>query len=293
VVFFLGEAATAAEAPSPTPKPAAPAGPTDATHWQERAQKLQETLDDPQKLEAYFTQKAQHEYDTAAVESIDLNGTPLRGPASAPVKVVEYSDFLCPFCRNLAGALVQFIPQAGGRLAVYFKNYPLDAECNPKLKQSTHPGACRVALGAVCAHRQGKFWEAHDRLLAATGDFTPEAAEQLAKDLGLDVATFMHDLRDRSPGGALALMQEDLAVIEVFRGSAPAPLFFVNGRYLDGKTTLEDLERLVQEEKTKAQAFLGEKNVVDETQLYDAMIRTWRGFDRAQNPPPPEGAGGQ
>ena len=99
---------------APAPAPAeSPAGPQDAKYWQERAQKLQATLDDPQKLDAYFAEKAQREYDTAAVVPIDLEGVPAKGPATAPVKVVEYSDFMCPFCRQLAGALSQL--RAAGR----------------------------------------------------------------------------------------------------------------------------------------------------------------------------------
>lgn len=206
---------------------------------------------------------------------------PTKGPADALVTIVEFGAFDCEACRSVQPALKQLLAKHPDDVRLVFRHL------------AETPAARRSAQIAMAAHQQGKFWEAHDRLLTATGDFTPEAAEQLAKDLGLDVATFMHDLRDRSPGGPLTQMQEDLAVVDAFRGNAPAPIFFVNGRYVDGTTTFEELERLVQEEKTKAQAFLAEKNVVDETQLYDSMIRTWRGYDRAQNPPPPEGAGGQ
>jgi len=222
-------ATPAAEAPSAPPMLAAPAGPPDAKYWQERARKLQETLDDPRKLEAYFTEKAQHEYDAAAVESFDLNGTPLRGPANAPVKVVEFSDFLCPFCRNLAGALVQFIPQAGGRVAVYFKNYPLDAECNPKLKQSTHPGACNVALGAVCAHRQGKFEAYHDRVFS-TDLRNPTAADvvRVAGEAGLNAAALQGCLDDPKTKEALAAQ-----ITEANRlGVNATPTLYVNGKKL-------------------------------------------------------------
>jgi protein-disulfide isomerase/uncharacterized membrane protein len=219
----------AAEAPSAPPMLAAPTGPQDAKYWQERAQRLQETLDDPRKLEAYFTQKAQHEYDTAAVESIDLDGTPLRGPANAPVKVVEYSDFLCPFCRNLAAALVQFVPQAGGRVAVYFKNYPLDADCNPKLRQSTHPGACNVALGAVCAHRQGKFEAFHDRAFS-TDLRNPAAADvvRIAGEAGLDGPALQGCLDDPKTKEALAAQ-----IAEANRlGVNSTPTLYVNGKKL-------------------------------------------------------------
>jgi protein-disulfide isomerase len=219
----------AAPAAAPPPLLAAPAGPQDAKYWQDRAQKLQETIDDPRKLEAYFAQKAQHEYDVAKVESIDVSGAPMRGPASAPVKVVEYSDFLCPFCRNLAGALVQFIPQAGGRVAVYFKNYPLDADCNPKLTQSTHPGACNVALGAVCAQRQGKFEAYHDRVFATDlRNPTPADVVRVAGEAGLNGAAMQGCLEDAATKEALAAQ-----IAEANRlGVNATPTLYVNGRKL-------------------------------------------------------------
>ena len=89
-------------------------------------------LDDPHQLEHYFTDKAAREYAAAKVESLDLAGVPAKGPAEAPVKVVEYSDFLCPFCRNLSGALSSFLAQAGGRVQIFYKNYPLDQDLQPE-----------------------------------------------------------------------------------------------------------------------------------------------------------------
>ena len=76
----------------------------DAAYWEQRAEELQQTLDDPEKLQQYFAKKAEAEFESAPVEPIEMEGVPRKGPADAPVKVVEYSDFLCPFCRNLAGA---------------------------------------------------------------------------------------------------------------------------------------------------------------------------------------------
>jgi protein-disulfide isomerase/uncharacterized membrane protein len=217
------------DTPVATATAAAPAGPQDASYWQERAQKLQATLDDPRKLDAYFAEKAQREYDTAAVESIDLSGTPGRGPAEAPVKVVEYSDFLCPFCRNLAGALTQFVPQAGGRVAVYFKNYPLDAVCNPKLKQSTHPGACHLAMGAVCAHRQGRFDAYHDRVFSTElRNPSPADVVRIAGEAGLDGTAMQGCLEDPKTKDALAAQ-----IAEGNRlGVAATPTLYVNGKRL-------------------------------------------------------------
>jgi len=232
---LLGAPAPAAAQPPPAPAPLlapTPAGPAtagDATYWQERAKELQATIDDPHKLEAYFSAKAQREYDAAAVEKLDLDGLPLKGPANAPVKVVEFSDFMCPFCRNLAMALSQFVPQAGGRVAVYFKSFPLDKSCNAKLPGSTHPGACFLALGGVCAEGQGKLEAYHDRVFA-TELHNPTAADvvRVAGEAGLNAAAMQGCLDDPKTKEALAAQ-----VAEGNRlGVSATPTLYINGKKL-------------------------------------------------------------
>ena len=226
--------ATATLPPAAGPSPQAlaspaPAAPQDARYWQQRAQQLQETLDDPRKLETYFSDKAQREYEAAPPVAIDTTDVPARGPLNAPVKVVEYSDFLCPFCRSLAAALSQFVPQAGGRVVVYFKNYPLDAACNPKLKQSTHPGSCELALGAVCAQRQGKFETYHDKVFS-TDLHNPQRADVvlLAGQAGLNAQAMQGCLDDPQTRDTLAAQ-----IAEANRlGVAATPTVYVNGKKL-------------------------------------------------------------
>ena len=216
-------------AASPASSPEAAAGPQDAKYWQDRAQKLQATIDDPQKLEAYFAEKAQREFDTSAPMMLDVANAPLKGPATAPAKVVEFSDFMCPFCRNLAGALSQFVPQAGGRVAVYFMNYPLDNTCNSKLPRATHPGACNLALGAVCAHYQGKFEAYHDRVFA-TELKNPQPADvvRLAGEAGLNAAALEGCLDDPKTKAELAAQ-----IAEGNRvGITATPTLFINGKKL-------------------------------------------------------------
>jgi protein-disulfide isomerase/uncharacterized membrane protein len=209
--------------------PEAPSGPQDAKYWEERAQKLQATLDDPRKLEAYFSEKAQREYETSAPVQIDLGNAPARGPANAPVAVVEYSDFMCPYCRNLGMALAQFIPQAGGRVVVYFKNFPLDKACNDRLPGSTHPGSCTLALGALCAHYQGKFDAYHDRVFAAElRNPQPADVVRLAGEAGLNAAAVQGCLDDPKTKADLAAH-----VAEGNRlGVNSTPTVYINGRKL-------------------------------------------------------------
>jgi protein-disulfide isomerase len=229
-------AASAPPAPSEAapPSTAAPASPSpgganDVKYYQELAKRLQETLDDPQKLAEYFTAKAAKEYANAPVQKIDLKDVPSKGPANAPVQVVEYSDFLCPFCRNLAGAFTQFIPQSGNRVVVYFKNYPLDKECNPSLKQTVHPGACWMAMGAVCAINQGKFQAYHDRVFATElHDPKPADVGRVAAEAGLNAAEMETCLADpRTREKLVAQIEEGQRL-----GVQATPTLFVNGKKL-------------------------------------------------------------
>jgi protein-disulfide isomerase/uncharacterized membrane protein len=217
------------EAESP-PGGSGPGDGKDVAYWERRANELQQTLDDPRKLEQYFSDKAQRQFETAPVEQIDLEGVPGKGPADAPVKVVEYSDFLCPFCRNLAAGLTQFVPQAGGRMVLYFKNYPLDQECNPELPRSTHPGACQLALGAICAQYQGKFPAYHNRVFAAEGLRTPQASDvvRLAGEAGLNPDAMRGCLEDPQAKADLAAQIEEGRRI----GINATPTLYVNGKKL-------------------------------------------------------------
>jgi protein-disulfide isomerase/uncharacterized membrane protein len=218
-----------AATPTPTAAPEAPSGPQDAKYWQEQARKLQATLDDPRKLDAYFAEKAQREYDATAPVSIALGGTPDKGPAAAPVTVAEYSDFMCPYCRNLGLALSQFVPQAGGRVAVYFKNFPLDKSCNERLPGSTHPGACNLALGAICARYQGKFDAYHDRVFSSELR-NPQAADvvRLAGEAGLNAAAIQGCLDDPKTKADLAA---DIAEGNRL-GVNSTPTLYINGKKL-------------------------------------------------------------
>lgn len=92
--------------------------------------------------------------------------TNVKGPADAPIKVVEFADFMCPGCRAASGALREYFAQAPGDINLTFKNFPLEKTCNPGIGQSIHNGSCELALGAICASELGVFWPYHDRIFS-------------------------------------------------------------------------------------------------------------------------------
>jgi protein-disulfide isomerase len=212
----------------------------------EQARRLQEILDDPRKLEQYFAEKAAREFEQGPVHALKLEGAAYKGPAQAPIRVTEFSDFLCPFCKNIAGAFQSYLPGTAGRVSVYFKNYPLDTECNPNLQQSIHPGACNLARGGLCAHEQGRFWPYHDKVFFGPELANPSKADvvRIAGEAGLDAAALQTCID--SPR-----IKEKLAA-EIAEGKsggvAGTPTLFVNGKRLP---RINDLTQTVEKEAQK------------------------------------------
>jgi protein-disulfide isomerase len=90
----------------------------------------------------------------------------VKGPADAPIKVVEFADFMCPGCRAMSTALRSYFAQQGPDINLTFKNFPLEQTCNPGIGRSIHNGACELARGAICASELGAFWPYHDRIFS-------------------------------------------------------------------------------------------------------------------------------
>jgi protein-disulfide isomerase/uncharacterized membrane protein len=196
---------------------------------QAEARKWKETLDDDRKLQIYRNQKARDDFNAAEVAKIDLLRSPTEGPSAAPIAVVTYSDFMCPFCRDLALGLRSFMPNAGGQIRVHYKFFPLDTTCNVKVGQSLHPGACELALGGICAQENGRFWEFHDKVFAQRWDrATRDDVLRIGASVGLDSQKLGACMSAAATKGVLA---KDID--EGWRhGVGSTPTIFVNGRKL-------------------------------------------------------------
>ncbi len=197
---------------------------------QARIGELQATLDDPQKFQAYQEQKAALDFERQPRVELELADVSSKGPAEAPIRVVEFSDFLCPFCRNLAGAFSSFMPQSQGRVAVFFKHYPLDQACNPVMTRTVHEGACELALGGICAEEQGKFWPYHDRIFAQPPtNPSNDDVVRFATEAGLDGKALSQCL---SSASARAKLDRDIAEGRRLDVNS-TPTVFVNGKRLE------------------------------------------------------------
>jgi protein-disulfide isomerase/uncharacterized membrane protein len=158
---------------------------------QDEVKRLKETLDDPAKYDAYQTQKGLSDFAKASPSHVNLEGVPFKGPADAPIQIVDFADYLCPHCRNVAHGLGNWLGTTQGRVKIFYKNYPLDSACNPG--SQVHPGACWLAYGGICAHEQGRFWPYHDRVFSLEPQKTPPDRAfvvRLAAELGMNQSAF-------------------------------------------------------------------------------------------------------
>jgi len=167
------------------------------------------------------------------IQDIDTAGSPFKGPEKAPVVVTVFSDFQCPYCAKVSPLLDQLLAQYPKDVKVVHKNFPL----------KNHQFAMPAAIAALAAHRQGKFWEMHDKIFENSATLSDEKFTEFAKALGLNMDKFSKDSKDpQLLQGIQADLQNGLKA-EV-RGT---PTIFVNGRRvntggLDGLKTLVEAE---------------------------------------------------
>jgi len=155
------------------------------------------------------------------VKDVTVGGAPVKGPKGAPVTIVEYSDFQCPFCSRAVEVIKQLEGSYKDKFRIAYKHQPL---------QQLHPNAQLAAEAAVAAQEQGKFWEYHDKLFANQRALDRDSLEKYAQEVGLDMNRFKAALDSHKFKDAVA---NDSA--EGFKVGADAtPTFFVNGRMVQG-----------------------------------------------------------
>jgi len=161
------------------------------------------------------------------VQTLNLEHVPYQGSVDAPIKVVIYSDFLCPYCRNISMIFKQHIAAWGDRMVVYFKSFPLDPGCNQYQKSNKHPGACWAALGSICAGDQGKFWEYHDMFFnQQPRSAVPGDVIRISAIAGLDTAAMRQCLTTVENRNRVRALIEDAHRV----GVNGTPRIFANGR---------------------------------------------------------------
>jgi len=172
------------------------------------------------------------------VQKVDLGTAPAKGPSDAPVTLVAFSDFECPFCSRAASTVKQMEEEYKGKLRVAFKHQPLPRHSNAKL----------AAVASMAAHEQGKFWEMHDKLFANQTALDRPALEKYAQELGLDMGKFKAALDSNKYDEYIAKDSSQGTQL----GASGTPTFFINGRQIVGAKPPEVFRRVIDEELKKA-----------------------------------------
>jgi len=176
---------------------------------------------------------------TAGVVQVSADDDPALGPEDAPVLIVEFSDYQCPFCARVASeTLPQILEAYEGKIRLVFRDFPLT---------SMHSNAQKAAEAAECADDQGQFWAYHDILFQNQQALDIDSLKEYAQELGLDTDAFNECL---DSGQYTPEVENDLAQGQSY-GVTATPTFFINGRLLRGAQPFSAFEAMIEEELAK------------------------------------------
>jgi protein-disulfide isomerase len=167
-------------------------------------------------------------------QKVEVAGHQDKGPKDAPIELVEFSDFQCPFCQRANPTVEQVLKTYGNRIHFVYRHYPLPS----------HPNARQAAEAAACAGEQGHFWPFHDELFANPAKLGDDDLKAHAVAAGLDASKFNACVDARH---SKSEVDKDIAEGNA-AGVTGTPAFFVNGRSLEGAQPFEAFKRVIDEE---------------------------------------------
>lgn len=167
-------------------------------------------------------------------QKIAVEGHASKGDKDAPIQLVEFSDFECPFCARAHPTLQQVLSAYGDKIRFVYRHYPLP----------NHPNAKPAAEASACALEQDRFWPFHDRLFANTSKLTESDLKTHAASAGLDITKFAACFESRK---YKAQVERDITEAGG-AGVTGTPAFFINGRPLEGAQPFEAFKRVIDEE---------------------------------------------
>jgi protein-disulfide isomerase len=165
--------------------------------------------------------------------NIALGSAPVRGNANAPVTVVEFSDYQCPFCARAEGEVVKVREAYKDQVKIVYKDFPL----------SIHPNAPKAAEASRCAREQEKYWEYHDVLFANNNALEVPNLKKFAADLKLDIAKFDACLDSGKYAPEIAKDVEEGTRV----GVSGTPAFFINGRLVSGAQPFSAFQEVIED----------------------------------------------
>jgi protein-disulfide isomerase len=184
------------------------------------------------------------------VIQIEIGDSPTKGPADAPITLIEFADFECPACQAAKPVIDKVLEGYIGKVRFVYKNYPL----------SIHPNAELAARAAVAALKQGKFWEMHAKMFEGGGPLERSRLDHIAREIGLDVKKFSADLDTEAVADRVAQDRKQGDSVDI-QGT---PTLFINGRRFESGGEFEqdfkdwldlelELKGVRHQEKSKAE----------------------------------------
>ena len=178
-------------------------------------------------------QQPQQPQAPSAPVKVDIkNDDHIRGAKNAPVTIVEYSDFQCPFCSRFHPEMLKVMSAYQNKVRWVFRHFPLT---------QIHPNAQKAAEASECASEQGKFWEFADKLFANQEQLGPALYDKLAKDLNLNATKFSSCLSN----GKYAKKVQDSEAEGAQLGVQGTPGNFINGQVVPGALPFEQLKSII------------------------------------------------
>ncbi len=163
-----------------------------------------------------------------------------KGPADAPVTVVEFSDYQCPYCKRADPTVSQILQEYGDKIRFVYMDFPLQF----------HPRAMPSSIAAHCAGEQGKYWPMHENLMREPGDLSDADLAKRAAAVGLDAGAFGACLSSAKPRPQI----ETAFKVGQESGVTGTPSFFINGRMIVGAKPVDEFKALINDELQRAAA---------------------------------------
>jgi protein-disulfide isomerase len=211
-------------------------------------------------------------FDAKNVKEITLGNAPIKGPADAPVTIVEWADFECPFCAAMVPVIDLITERFPGQVRVAYKTYALPG----------HPHAPEAAYAALAAYRQGKFWEMQRMLFDNQKALEKKDLFKYAREVDVDFTQFKKDFEDAELRQAL---KEDITYGDSV-GVGGTPTLFINGRLVPMEKLAPFYEEF--EEWVKLEIVLAGKTPAEGTEKYHSMKKMLMAAaeEEGKSPPP-------
>lgn len=163
------------------------------------------------------------------------------GNPSAPITILEFSDFQCPYCKVGALLMNQLLARHEGKIRVVFMPFPLDSACNRLITRSMHPFACELARTAFCAGQEGKFQPVYEKIFEAQEDLKADSGKKIAAANGIPEAKLAECVNSEAAKKSVADSIEEGIKAKV----ESTPTFFINGKKVEGTLPIEVWDQLI------------------------------------------------